>query len=36
MSEKRATVWVQRFKDRPNLMLQWIDPFTAQLGRDCA
>jgi hypothetical protein len=36
MSEKRATVWVQKFKDRPNLMLQWNDPFTAQLGRDCA
>jgi integrase len=28
MSEKRVTVWVQRFKDRDNLMLQWIDPFT--------
>jgi integrase len=26
MSEKRITVWVQRFKDRPTLMLQWIDP----------
>ena len=26
MSDKRVTVWVQRFKDRPHLMLQWIDP----------
>lgn len=26
MREKRITVWVQRFKDRPFLMLQWIDP----------
>jgi integrase len=26
--EKRVIVWVQRFKDRPNLMLQWIDPVT--------
>ena len=36
MSEKRATVWVRKFKDRPNLMLQWIDPFTAQFGREFA
>src|SRR5262249_46347423 len=28
--EKRIVVWVQRFKDRSNLMLQWIDPFTGQ------
>jgi integrase len=28
MREKRITVWVQRFKDRPSLMLQWIDPET--------
>src|SRR6516164_9479577 len=28
MSDKRVTVWVQKFKDRPNLMLQWNDPFT--------
>jgi integrase len=28
MAEKRITVWVQQFKDRPNLMLQWIDPDT--------
>src|SRR6516164_9827222 len=28
MSEKRITVWVQRFKGRANLMLQWIDPHT--------
>jgi integrase len=28
MSEKRITVWVQRFKDRDSLMLQWIDPLS--------
>src|SRR5690242_6598956 len=28
MSEKRIDVWVQQFKDRNNLMLQWIDPAT--------
>lgn len=26
MAEKRINVWVQRFKDRPTLMLQWLDP----------
>jgi integrase len=28
MADKRITVWVQRFKDRPTLMLQWfpLDP----------
>jgi integrase len=30
MSEKRVTVWVQRFKDRSTLVLQWIDPETGQ------
>src|SRR5579871_5145210 len=30
MSEKRITVWVQRFKDRSTLMLQWIDPDTGR------
>src|SRR5689334_12970701 len=30
MPEKRVTVWVQRFKDRPTLMLQWIDPETGK------
>ena len=30
MSEKRITVWVQRFKDRPGLMLQWLDPDTGR------
>jgi integrase len=30
MSEKRITVWVQQFKDRDNLVLQWMDPFTGQ------
>jgi integrase len=28
MSDQRVTVWVQRFKDRPALMLQWLDPET--------
>jgi integrase len=28
MSEKRITVWVQSFKDRANVVLQWIDPDT--------
>lgn len=30
MSEKRVTVWVQRFKDRSTLVLQWIDPDTGR------
>jgi integrase len=30
MSEKRITVWVQRFKDRAALMLQWLDPDTGR------
>jgi len=30
MADKRITVWVQRFKDRPHLMLQWIDPETGR------
>jgi integrase len=30
MSEKRITVWVQRFNDRPYPMLQWIDPETGR------
>jgi integrase len=30
MSDKRVTVWVQQFKDRPALMLQWIDPDTGR------
>ncbi len=30
MSEKRIVVWVQKFKDRPTLMLQWIDPETGK------
>src|SRR5262245_19794216 len=28
MREQRIKVWVQKFKDRPMLMLQWIDPDT--------
>ncbi len=27
---KRVTVWVQKFKDREHLMLQWIDPDTGK------
>lgn len=30
MSEPRITVWVQRFKDRDSLMLQWTDPHTGK------
>ncbi len=30
MPERRVTVWVQRFKDRKHLMLQWIDPDTGR------
>jgi integrase len=30
MSDKRITVWVQRFKDRSTLVLQWIDPETGK------
>jgi hypothetical protein len=30
MSEQRIIVWVQEFKDRPHLMLQWYDPDTGQ------
>jgi integrase len=30
MSEQRVKVWVQRFKDRPTLMLQWTDPETGK------
>ena len=30
MPEERVTVWVQRFKDRASLMLQWIDPDTGK------
>jgi integrase len=30
MSEKRIVVWVQRFKGRNALMLQWIDPDTGK------
>src|SRR5262245_47421328 len=26
MPERRVNVWVQRFPDRGNLMLQWLDP----------
>lgn len=30
MHDKRITVWVQRFKDRDSLMLQWNDPHTGK------
>jgi integrase len=30
MPDKRITVWVQRFKDREHLVLQWIDPETGK------
>jgi hypothetical protein len=30
MSDKRVTVWVQHFADRPHLMLQWHDPDTGK------
>jgi integrase len=30
MSEKRVSVWVQHFKDRESLVLQWIDPETGR------
>ena len=30
MSSKRIKVWVQRFKDRPHLVLQWTDPDTGR------
>ncbi|HLJ94239.1 MAG TPA: site-specific integrase [Gemmataceae bacterium] len=30
MLDKRMTVWVQRFKDRASLVLQWIDPDTGK------
>jgi integrase len=36
MTEKRSRVWVQRFKDRPNLMLQWIDPDTKKIKSQSA
>jgi hypothetical protein len=30
MSEKRITVWVQRFQGRKHLMLQWLNPETGK------
>ena len=30
MNEQRVRVWVQRFYDRPTLILQWVDPDTGQ------
>jgi integrase len=36
MTEKRVTVWVQSFRDRPNLVLQWHDPDTGQRRSETA
>jgi integrase len=36
MTEKRIVVWVQHFKDRDNLMLQWIDPLTGKRRSESA
>jgi hypothetical protein len=30
MGEKRVSVWVQEFTDRPSLVLQWFDPDTGR------
>jgi integrase len=30
MPDNRVTVWVQHFKDRPHLVLQWFDPDTGK------
>lgn len=30
MPDSRVTVWIQHFKDRPALMLQWLDPDTGK------
>lgn len=30
MPERRVNVWVQRFQDRPTLVLQWLDPETGR------
>jgi integrase len=30
MAERRIHVWVQRFSDRPHLVLQWFDPDTGK------
>jgi integrase len=30
VTEKRITVWIQKFKDRSTLMLQWLDPETGR------
>jgi integrase len=36
MSEKRIRVWVQAFKDRPTLVLQWFDPVTGKRKSESA
>jgi hypothetical protein len=30
MTQRAIKVWVQRFRDRPTLQLQWLDPNTGQ------
>jgi integrase len=30
MPDKRVTVWLQHYADRPHLLLQWIDPATGR------
>src|SRR5437868_4746353 len=30
MAEKRITVWVQHYADRPFLLFQWVDPETGK------
>jgi integrase len=36
MEERRVKVWIQRFKDRPTLMLQWLDPATGKRKSESA
>jgi integrase len=36
MSDNRVNVWVQRFKDRKHLVLQWIDPETGKRRSESA
>jgi integrase len=36
MRDKRVKVWIQEFKDRPHLVLQWIDPDTGKRKSETA